>query len=150
MNKNERQQAIRDIIEEYSVSRQYDLVKHLQDAGVKVTQATISRDIKEMHLMKVPSPTGGYRYSLPLQQGEDKVVKLADTLHSGMLSIKRHREFVALTMRPGSGPVTAMLIKKMQYKEVFTALGDDSDVLVICQSDSAADNFARSMQELAE
>lgn len=150
MNKSERQQAIRDIIEEYSVSRQYDLVKHLQDAGVKVTQATISRDIKEMHLMKVPSPTGGYRYSLPLQQGEDKIVKLADTLHSSMVSIQRHKEFVSMSMRPSTGPVTALLIKKMKYKEVFTAIGDDATVLVICESENAADNFTRSMQELAQ
>lgn len=150
MNKSERQQAIRDIIEEYSVSRQYDLVKHLQDAGVKVTQATISRDIKEMHLMKVPSPTGGYRYSLPLQQGEDKIVKLADTLHASMVAINRHKEFVSMSMRPGSGPVTALLIKKMKYKEVFTAIGDDATVLVICENENAADSFMRSMQELAE
>ena len=65
MRKVERQQLIREIITKSQIERQDDLVAALKDRGVRATQATISRDIKELQLVKVPSNDGGYRYALP-------------------------------------------------------------------------------------
>ena len=65
MKKAERQQKIREIITNESIERQEDLVARLREIGLTVTQATISRDIKEMQLIKIPADNGGYRYGLP-------------------------------------------------------------------------------------
>ena len=65
MNKGHRHIRIRDIISNFEIETQDQLVDSLKDAGVDVTQATVSRDIKEMHLIKVPLPDGRYKYSLP-------------------------------------------------------------------------------------
>ena len=65
MKKSERQRHIQEIISNQYVERQEDLVKLLAKSGIRVTQATISRDIKDMQLLKVPSVGGGYHYSLP-------------------------------------------------------------------------------------
>ena len=65
MKKAERQQKIREIITNESIERQEDLVARLREMGLTVTQATISRDIKEMQLIKIPADNGGYRYGLP-------------------------------------------------------------------------------------
>ena len=67
MKKAERQQKIREIITNESIERQEDLVAHLREMGLTVTQATISRDIKEMQLIKIPADNGGYRYGLPIK-----------------------------------------------------------------------------------
>ena len=63
MKKAERQEKIREIITAESIERQEDLVKRLNELGLRVTQATISRDIKEMQLVKIPAENGGYRRS---------------------------------------------------------------------------------------
>lgn len=63
-SKQERQQAIKTLISNEQIQRQEDLVRKLNEAGWEVTQATISRDITEMQLVKVPLPTGGFAYAV--------------------------------------------------------------------------------------
>ena len=149
MKKIDRQEKIKEIIENQEVERQEDLVRLLQSAGIKVTQATISRDIKDMQLVKVPSQNGGYRYSMPTPQGENKEQQLADTLANDLLSLKRSDRFLSLTMRPGHGPVAAVLIKRLNFPEVFTAIGDDTSVLVVCQSAEDAIKFEQLITSLS-
>lgn len=71
MRKKERQRLIKQLLTSNNIQRQEDFVSLLEDQGIKVTQATVSRDIKDMQLVKVPSVTGGYRYSLPTQKNID-------------------------------------------------------------------------------
>ena len=72
MKKSERQRHIQEIISNQYVERQEDLVKLLAKSGIRVTQATISRDIKDMQLLKVPSVGGGYHYSLPARRQDNR------------------------------------------------------------------------------
>ena len=76
MNKGQRHIRIRDIIANHEIETQDDLVDILKEAGYNVTQATVSRDIKELHLVKVPLPNGSYKYSLPADQRFNPMQKL--------------------------------------------------------------------------
>lgn len=143
MKKIDRQLKIRELIANQQVERQGDLVRLLQDEGIDVTQATVSRDIKEMQLIKVPSSQGGYHYSVPVKHDEDKEQQLQDAINHDLISLDRSDRFVSLSLRPGHGPVAAMLIKQIDFPEVFTAIGDDTSVLVVCQSADDAVNFER-------
>ena len=111
MKKAERQQKIREIITNESIERQEDLVAHLREMGLTVTQATISRDIKEMQLIKIPADNGGYRYGLPAYHHQGHENQLAQTLQDSLEQLKR---------------------------TVFTTIGDDGNVLVVCMSPEAA------------
>lgn len=141
MKKTDRQMKIRELIASHQVERQGDLVRLLQDDGIDVTQATVSRDIKEMQLIKVPSAQGGYHYSVPVKHDEDKEQQLKDTINHDLVSLKRSDRFISLHLAPGHGPVAAMLIKQIEFPEVFTAIGDDTSVLVVCESAEDAMNF---------
>ena len=68
MRKKERHRLITRLLSEQDIQKQEEFVELLQEKGVSVTQATISRDIKEMKLVKVPSQKGGYRYSIPQER----------------------------------------------------------------------------------
>ena len=138
MKKSERQQKIREIITSESIERQDDLVESLRKIGLTVTQATISRDIKEMQLIKVPADNGGYRYGLPTYHRQGHENQLASTLRDSLEQLKRNDCFLALTVHPGNGPVVASLIRKMDLPSVFTTIGDDGNVLVVCMSAEAA------------
>lgn len=138
MKKADRQKKIREIITSQSVERQEDLVKKLNEEGLSVTQATISRDIKEMQLIKVPAENGGYRYDMPAARQYDGGDQLGSTLQDSLVELKRSDRFLALEVRPGNGPVVANLIRQLKDQDVFTAIGDDSNVLVVSTSAAGA------------
>lgn len=148
MRKVERQQLIREIITKSQIERQDDLVAALKDRGVRATQATISRDIKELQLVKVPSNDGGYRYALPAQGNIDNQTRLSTELSNNMLSLERQTEFLSIVMRPGNGPVMASLIRQLEIDGVFSVIGDDAGVLVVCRSADAAVNVEEMFQNL--
>ena len=150
MQKVDRQKKIREIITDQSVERQEDLVRKLNDLGLQVTQATISRDIKEMQLVKVPAAGGGYRYAMPATRQYDETDQLESTLQDSLLQLKRSDRFLALDVRPGNGPVVANLMRKIKNQDVFTAIGDDSNVLVVSSSAQGAQELAQYLKRLAE
>lgn len=150
MRKAERQQYLRQLMNQYSIERQEDFVSLLDGQGIKVTQATISRDIKEMQLVKVPSIGGGYHYSLPVQKQLDTQKKLRRTLGDAVISMDIQDKLVVLHVQPGNGPALSTLISQMNYEDVFCTLGDDSTVLLICRSDSGAQQMLNLINELIE
>ena len=150
MKKVDRQKKIREIITDQSVERQEDLVRKLNDLGLQVTQATISRDIKEIELVKVPAAGGGYRYAMPATRQYDETDQLESTLQDSLLQLKRSDRFLALDVRPGNGPVVANLMRKIKNQDVFTAIGDDSNVLVVSSSAQGAQELAQYLKRLAE
>ena len=148
MKKAERQQLIREIITTMQIERQDDLVNELNDKGVSATQATISRDIKELQLVKVPANDGGYRYALPAQGTIDNQTRLSTELKNNMLSFERQDQFLSIVMRPGNGPVMASLIRQLEIDGIFSVIGDDAGVLIVCRSTDAAINVEKMFRNL--
>ena len=148
MKKAERQEKIREIITAESIDRQEDLVKRLNELGLRVTQATISRDIKEMQLVKIPAEDGGYRYGLPAYRQQSDDQQLKGVLQDSLMKLKRSDRFLALTVHPGNGPVVAVLLRRADYAEIFTTIGDDASVLIVCTSAEAASRLENKLNEL--
>ena len=148
MKKADRQKKIREIITARSIERQEDLVGALNELGLQVTQATISRDIKEMQLIKVPAENGGYRYALPVMQHRDEPDQLGTTIHDSLVKLKRSDRLLALAVRPGNGPVVANLLRRLTDRGVFTTIGDDSNVLVVCDTADDAQTLADYLNSL--
>ena len=148
MKKADRQKKIREIITAGGIERQEDLVGALNELGLQVTQATISRDIKEMQLIKVPAENGGYRYALPVMQHRDEPDQLGTTIHDSLVQLKRSDRLLALAVRPGNGPVVANLLRRLTDRGVFTTIGDDSNVLVVCDTADDAQTLADYLNSL--
>lgn len=134
MKKQERQRYIKRLLSTNEIERQEDFVRLLQAEDIDVTQATISRDIKDMQLVKVPSAAGGYHYSLPVQKQMDTEKKLKRTLRDAYVSYATQDKFVLVKVLPGNGPALATLVEAMHYDEVFGTISDDATVLIICKS----------------
>ncbi|MEJ6400568.1 arginine repressor [Nicoliella lavandulae] len=138
MKKRDRQHMIKQLISKESIRNQAEFVKLLDEVGVKVTQATVSRDIKEMRLVKVPAQSGGYQYSLPHEKKINIEKKLTQALGDAFVSMAVQDKNLLLKVLPGNGPVVGALIEKMNFTEVFGTLCDDNTILVICTSDKSA------------
>ena len=80
MRKKDRHRLITRLLSEQDIRKQEEFVEILKSKGISVTQATISRDIKELKLIKVPASDGGYRYSIPAETNEDVNTKLEKLL----------------------------------------------------------------------
>lgn len=148
MRKKERQRLIKQLLTSNNIQRQEDFVSLLHKQGIKVTQATVSRDIKDMQLVKVPSVTGGYRYSLPTQKNIDTEKKLVQSIRDSFVSVDSQDKLVFMKVLPGSGPVISSLMYQMNYSGIFGTLGDDNTVLIIGKTEADAINMRNQINSM--
>lgn len=143
MNKGQRHIKIRDIISNREIETQDDLVQHLRDAGFNVTQATVSRDIKELHLVKVPMMDGRYKYSLPSDQRFNPLQKIKRTLIDCFVSIDSTGNMIVMKTLPGNANAVGALIDNLEWEEVMGNICGDDTILIICREDKQAEQVSK-------
>ncbi|HWK24033.1 MAG TPA: transcriptional regulator ArgR [Ureibacillus sp.] len=141
MNKGQRHMRIRELVTNNEIETQDDLVDRLKQAGYNVTQATISRDIKELHLVKVPLQDGRYKYSLPADQRFNPLQKLQRALSDSFVSIDGVAHFLMLKSLPGNGNAIAVLIDHLEWPEILGTLSGDDTILIICRREEDRENI---------
>jgi len=143
VRKRERHQLLRQLVQDENIQRQEDFVRLLDEQDVEVTQATISRDMQELQLIKVPSKEGGYRYSLPPEMNYNASKKLEKLMKDAFVSIDSQEQMVLIKTLPGNAYALGNLIDSARYEEVFGTIAGDDTVLVICRDEKSADAFQR-------
>ncbi len=138
MSKNKRHIKIREIISENDIETQDELVNQLKDLGFKVTQATVSRDIKELHLVKVPSATGRYKYSTPTEQRFNPQDKLKRLIMEAFVSIDYASHFIVLKTLPGNAHALGVIIDDLDWEEIMGSICGDDTCLIICRTEENA------------
>ncbi|CAH0178320.1 Arginine repressor [Peribacillus sp. Bi96] len=138
MNKGQRHIKIRDIITNNDIETQDELVEELKFAGYNVTQATVSRDIKELHLVKVPLTDGRYKYSLPADQRFNPLQKLKRILVDAFVRIDAANNLLVMKMLPGNAQAICALIDNLNWQEILGTIGGDDTCLIICRSEEDA------------
>ena len=129
-----RQMKIREIIGEQEIETQDELVEALRIAGLNVTQATVSRDIKEMQLVKVPTGDGRYKYSLAPEGRVNPLQKLKRTLQDHFVHIDRADNLIVMKCLPGTANAIGALIDAMEWSEVMGTICGDDTILIICRT----------------
>lgn len=138
MSKVQRHIKIRELITENDIETQDDLVDLLKAAGYNVTQATISRDIKELHLVKVPSQYGKYKYSLPADQRFNPLDKLKRMIMDAFVKIDSASHFIIIKTLPGNAQAMGALIDNLSWTEIMGTLCGDDTCLIICKTEADA------------
>ncbi len=139
MSKIKRHLKIREIISENDIETQDELVNQLKNLGFKVTQATVSRDIKELHLVKVPSATTGrYKYSTPTEQRFNPQDKLKRLILDAFVSIDHASHFIVLKTLPGNAHALGVIIDDLDWEEVMGTICGDDTCLIICRTEEMA------------
>ncbi|QQK79782.1 transcriptional regulator ArgR [Salicibibacter cibi] len=133
MTKGQRHVKIREIINEQEVDTQEELVFQLQEAGFNVTQATVSRDIKELHLVKVLTPDGRYKYSLPADRRFNPEEKLKKHLFDSFVSIDYSEHLIVLKTLPGNAHAIGALIDHLSWEDIMGTICGDDTILIICK-----------------
>ncbi len=131
--KSKRQRKIIEIIEKKAIATQEELALELEKNGFEVTQATVSRDIKELGLIKIPAGNNTYKYGIPgdttLPFSEDLMRRRLREMVTGM---DYSENIVVLKTYPGNAHTVASLIDGAKWPEVIgTVAGDDTILLVV-------------------
>lgn len=147
--KPRRQMRILELIRNHAVETQDDLASLLKADGIDVTQATVSRDIKELKLIKVPSGDGGYRYSLPAESsGVDQLQKLSRYMLDAVISIDYTKNLVMVKCLPGTANAVAVIMDKIEWPEIVGTLAGDDTILIITRQDDQAPDLVTRLRGL--
>ncbi|MGZ9586168.1 transcriptional regulator AhrC/ArgR [Paenibacillus marinisediminis] len=132
--KGQRHIKIREIIMSNEIETQDELVDALRNAGYHVTQATVSRDMKELHLIKVPTDSGRYKYSLPIDQRFNPTQKLKRALLDGFVSIDRAENLVVIKCLPGTANSIAVNMDSIEWPEIMGTICGDDTILIVSRT----------------
>ena len=138
--KNGRQAMILEIISQENIETQEQLLSRLQERGVSSTQATISRDIKQMHLIKEPVGHGVYKYAVSGNRTKlNFAEKLRTIFRESITSIDSAQNIVVLKTMPGLASAACSALDNMDISYMVGSLaGDDTAFLVMKDTESAA------------
>jgi transcriptional regulator of arginine metabolism len=148
LGKRERQRLIASVIARRRVGTQLELLDALAAAGCRVTQATISRDIRELGLEKARDPLGRPRYMLP-QRGRrtDPREALVSVLEQFGRRVIAAQNIVVVQSEIGSAPAIARALDRVEHPRVIGTLAGDDTCLVIAGSASDARSLARELTD---
>jgi len=145
MVKARRHQRILDIVRSKPIQTQEDLSAELAREGLSVTQATISRDIKELRLIKAPVGDGSYRYTVPVDRNiEDINRRIERVFREAVISVEDSDNIVVIKTLEGAAQAIGAIVDDLDWPEVVGSLaGDDTIFVVVKPADKALEVMAR-------
>jgi transcriptional regulator of arginine metabolism len=143
-----RQKAILGLIDAHQVASQEDLRQLLEAAGHRVTQATLSRDLRELGIVRAPTATGP-RYVQPDALADEDSPSLEALMPELFMSVDGVRELLVLrTSASGAQPI-AEAIDAANWPDILGTVAGDNTILIICRSEAARLALAERLQKLA-
>jgi transcriptional regulator of arginine metabolism len=146
--KTYRQSAILDIVQATAITSQEQLREHLRNRGIEATQATLSRDIRDLGLIKRPMDGAYRRPDAGIGGAEDPEEALRSAVDDYLRSHDTVEQLIVLKTDPGQAQPLAVAMDRARIPEVVGTIAGDDTILVICRNASAAAAFARQLDSL--
>ena len=135
---------ILELIEEYEIETQEAMLDYLNDFGIKVTQATVSRDISELKLTKALGKNGKYKYIVP-QNNDDKIHKLNSIFISSVLKVDYAGNTVVIKCEVGMAMAACASFDAMNYPDVVGTLAGDDTIFVLMRTENNAGEMCKNL-----
>ena len=147
--KNNRQAKILEIIDREPIDTQEQLQQRLQEMGIFCTQATISRDIKQLHLIKEPIGQGKYRYAVSIQRNRLNVAdKLRTIFRESIVSVDYAQNIVVIKTMSGLANAAAAALDSMNIPYVVGSIAGDDTVILVMRDTESARIFCEEIHEM--
>ena len=143
--KNNRQTMILDIIAKEDVETQEQLLEHLRQRGITSTQATISRDIKQLHLVKEPAGNGAYKYAVSNTRAR---LKLRTIFHESITSVESAQNIVVFKTLSGLAGGACEALDHMDVNGMLGTLAGENTVFVVMKDTASAETFCQEIREM--
>ena len=136
--KTRRHAKILDLIREQDIDTQEELLKKLRDCGFDVTQATVSRDIKELRLVKNLTSKGKYRYSTGQDNARDISLKFYSLFSDSVLSVEAAQNIVVVKCITGMAQAVCASMDTINFQGIVGTLAGEDTILAVCKSNEIA------------
>lgn len=146
--KSRRHAKILDIISEYPIETQDELLTRLKNEGYKATQATISRDIKDLRLVKTLGSDGKYRYVSAAKNSTDIRSNFSSLFASSVNSIDFAQNIVVIKTLSGMAQAVCAALDSNDYKAVVGTIAGDDTIFIACRSSQLAVNLTEELKKL--
>ncbi len=147
--KSERQNRIRELIAKYEIETQDEMMNRLREEGFAVTQATVSRDLKEMKLTKTLTARGTYRYSAsPAGNHMSNHTKLNNAMMDSVISVEYSMVNVVIKTYPGMANAVASGIDSLNLHHILGCVAGDDAIIVVTRSEEDSVEICEKIREL--
>lgn len=147
-SKNERQDRILELIMSESISTQTDLVDRMRAEGMNVTQATISRDIKELNIVKMLGNDGNQHYISMGRQPHQPADRLLKVFAEAVVSVKTAQNMLVVKTLPGMAPASASAIDSLSLHGVVGTLAGDDTIFIVAETTQVATDLSVRLDQL--
>lgn len=148
MKKN-RHKVILDLIKEYDIGTQEELLALLREKGFDVTQATVSRDVKELRLLKTLSSNGIYKYTVEQPRADDGYNGMLDVLfQTSLTKVDYAGNICVIKCSPGLANAACATIDAMNIYDVVGTLAGDDTIFMLCRTPDEAANLAEMLNNM--
>ena len=147
--KSERQKKILEIINRENIETQNQLIEALAKAGVKSTQATLSRDIRDMHLIKEMSPDGVYRYTAGSRDsGFDHDMRLRKIFRESVVDYAVAQNLIVIKTLPGLADAASSMLENLNLPNLVGSIAGDDTAFVAMKDNASAMALCSEIEEL--
>jgi transcriptional regulator of arginine metabolism len=149
--KSARHQAILELIEKYPIDRQEELLSRLKGEGFEVTQATVSRDIRELRLIKTATGNGGYRYMSAVDTGKasHSPSRFETIFRESVIKVDGAGHLVLVKCYSGMANAACEVFDSMHWNNVVGTLSGDDTFFVLMRTEDAAIEIARELSRFS-
>ncbi|MGL5416952.1 MAG: arginine repressor [Clostridium sp.] len=145
--KSRRHEKILEIISEKDIETQEELAEALRLAGFDVTQATVSRDIKNLRLIKMQSINGNYKYAEPKSDNAKLSDKLANVLTNAVISVENIDKMVVVKTFTGGASAAAEAIDNLEFENIAGTVAGDNTIFILVRTIEGAELIVSSIKE---
>jgi len=129
------------MIEKYEIETQEELAEKLKEVGMDVTQATVSRDIKELRLLKVMTKDEHYKYA-PISQADGAISnRLLTIFTESFASCDYANNIVVVKTLPGMAQASASAVDSLKWAEIVGTIAGDDTIMIVCRAEKIAEEL---------
>ena len=148
--KRKRHALILELIQQYEITTQDELLAKLRENGFEVTQATVSRDIKELRLVKAMSPSGQYRYMAGAAQGDEYLAKFYTIFSGAVISVDYAGNTCVVKCYAGMAQAACAAIDAMHFEGIVGTLAGDDTIFVLCRTPELTQQLKSSLDKMLQ
>ncbi len=148
--KKQRLLKIKELIEKYEIDTQEELCSRLNDAGFSVTQATVSRDIRELKLTKISKSGGGFKYALLVESEHYLSDKYMRVLKDGYVSMEPAQNLLVVKTVSGMAMAVAAAIDSMKFRQIVGSIAGDDTIMMALKTNEDAVKVYKEIKSVIE
>lgn len=146
--KSQRQSRILELVSKYEIETQEDMMSRLQSEGFKVTQATVSRDLRELKLTKTLTARGTYRYSVNSGRHHAGNVKLNNAMVDSIVQVDYSLNNVVVKTYPGMAQAVASAVDALNMHSILGCVAGDDTIIIVTRSEDDSIELNEKIKEL--